>query len=217
MVGSISTTAVIDRAVALPEDAAVGDFCVIGVDRGGADDDEETVFGTGATIRSHTVIYAGNRIGTQFQTGHQVLIREKNVIGDHVSIGSHTVIEHHVSIADGVRIHSHAFIPEYSVLKAGAWIGPRVCVTNARYPGAERSKEFLAGVTIGGRARIGANVTLLPGITVGENALVGAGAVVTKDVPPGKVVVGVPARVTGDVEDLNWKPDMNTPVYGSAT
>ena len=93
------------------------------------------------TYRSHTVIYAGNRIGTGFQTGHGVLVRELNVIGDNVSIGSHTVIEHHVSIGDGVRIHSNAFIPEFTTIEAGAWVGPCVVMTNAMYPGSPRAKE----------------------------------------------------------------------------
>jgi len=56
------------------------------------------VIGDGAVIRSHTVIYAGNRIGRGFQTGHGVMIRESNTIGDEVSIGTGSVIEHHVVI-----------------------------------------------------------------------------------------------------------------------
>jgi acetyltransferase-like isoleucine patch superfamily enzyme len=49
------------------------------------------------------------------------------------------------------------------------------------------------------RASIGSNATIIAGVTIGENALVGAGAVVTKDVPDFAIVVGVPARVIGDV------------------
>jgi UDP-2-acetamido-3-amino-2,3-dideoxy-glucuronate N-acetyltransferase len=45
------------------------------------------------------------------------------------------------------------------------------------------------------RATIGTGAILLPGVTVGEGAVVGAGAVVTKDVPPGAVIAGNPARV----------------------
>jgi UDP-2-acetamido-3-amino-2,3-dideoxy-glucuronate N-acetyltransferase len=65
-------------------------------------------------------------------------------------------------------------------------------------------KDRLVGAHIMPRAKIGANATLLPGVTIGEDALVGAGTVVTKDVPPGAVVVGNPARVIGNVGDIEY-------------
>jgi acetyltransferase-like isoleucine patch superfamily enzyme len=105
-------------------------------------------------------------------------------------------------MGNGVRLHSHCFVPERSVLEDGCWLGPRVVVTNARYPAAPRIKAGLDGVRICRHARLGANVTLLPGVTIGEGALVGAGAVVTKDVPPGQVFVGNPARFLRNVDDL---------------
>lgn len=160
------------------------------------------VIGDEAHIRSHTVVYAGNVIGDRFETGHGVLVRESNEIGDDVSIGSHSVIEHHVRLGDGVRIHSNAFIPEFSVLEAGAWVGPNVVMTNAAYPLGARAKAELAGPVLRERAKIGANATLLPGVVIGRDALVGAGAVVVEDVPDGKVVVGNPARIVRDVTDI---------------
>jgi acetyltransferase-like isoleucine patch superfamily enzyme len=174
----------------------LGDFVVVGEPpRGRADGELSTLIGPGAIIRSHTVIYAGNRIGANFQTGHGALLREENEIGDDVSIGSHSIVEHHVVIGSGVRLHSNVFVPEYSVLEDGCWLGPNVVVTNARYPRSRNVKAELRGARIQRGAKIGANATLLPGITIGENALVGAGAVVVGDVPPGTVVAGNPARV----------------------
>jgi acetyltransferase-like isoleucine patch superfamily enzyme len=163
----------------------------------------ETHIGAGAVVLSHTVIYAGNRIGVHFQTGHSVLIRELNEIGDDVSIGSHSVIEHHVKIANRVRVHSQAFIPEYSVLEEECWVGPNVVFTNALYPRSPGTKSTLKGPHIMPGAKIGANATLLPGVVIGRNALVGAGAVVVDDVPDGKVVVGNPARVIKDISELS--------------
>lgn len=190
--------------VSLPPDAQLDDFIVLGrAPRGQEPGELALVIGAGCVIRSHSVIYAGNTIGDHFQTGHHVTIRELNVIGDHVSIGTHSVIEHHVQIGSHVRLHSRVFVPEYSVLEDGCWLGPNVVVTNARYPLSKGVKEHLVGAHIEAGAMIGANSTLLPGVHVGARALVGAGSVVTKDVPAGMVVAGNPARVINSVDNID--------------
>jgi len=195
--------------VELGDGVLVGDFCVIGQPPRGKENGElPTVIGPGSAIRSHTVIYAGNEIGSRFATGHAVMIREENRIGDDVSIGSHTIVEHHVKIGNGVRIHSQAFIPEYSVLEEGCWIGPNVVLTNALHPLCPKAKACLKGATVKRGAKIGANATLLPDITIGEDALVGAGSVVVDDVPPGAVVAGNPARVIKQIADLDCPYDL---------
>ena len=183
----------------------IEDFCIVGaLPRGKREGELQTVIGENAVIRSHTVIYAGNLIGRNFQTGNKVNIRESNRIGDNVSIGTLSVVEHHVEIGNGVRIHTQAFIPEFSVLEEGCWIGPNVVLTNAKYPLSPGVKDQLAGPVIRKGAKIGANVTILPGVVVGENALVGAGAVVAKDVPAGAVVAGNPARVIRQIAELPY-------------
>ena len=189
--------------VTLGVDASIGEFAILGEPpRGKKPGELETRIGARAVIRSHTVIYAGNVIGDDFQTGHGALVREENQIGDNVSIGSHSIVEHHVVIGNGVRIHSNVFVPEFSVLEDDCWLGPNVVVTNARYPRSKNVKESLKGATIKRGAKIGAHATLLPGIVIGENALVGAGAVVVRDVPAGAVVVGNPARVIKRIEEI---------------
>ncbi|MBN1901540.1 N-acetyltransferase [Candidatus Sumerlaeota bacterium] len=185
----------------------LGDFSIIGEPpRGRKPGELKTILGDDCTIRSHSVIYAGNIIGHRFQTGHYVFLREENEIGDDVSIGTMSMIEHHVKIGNSVRIHSQAFIPEFSVLEDDCWIGPNVVLTNAPYPRAERTKEFLAGVIIRKGAKLGANCTILPGIEIGEMALVGAGAVVTKNVPRETVVAGNPAQIIKSIHELKF-PD----------
>src|SRR5690606_21479354 len=124
-------------------------------------------------------------------------------IGDYVSIGTGSCIEHHILIEDHVRIHSQVFIPEYSTLKAHAWLGPRVVLTNAKYPQSNQVKDSLQGPTIETYAKIGANVTILPGKVIGAHALIGAGSVVVNDIPPHKVVVGNPGRIIRDLAELN--------------
>ncbi len=195
--------------VTLGEGCVVGDYCIVGEPPRGREPGElMTVIGARAVIRSHTVIYAGNRIGEDFQTGHGVLIREENEIGHQVSIGSHSVIEHHVYIGNGVRIHSQVFVPEYSRLEDGCWLGPNVVITNALHPLCPKVKECLKGATIGRGAKIGAGAVLLPAVTVGEMALIGAGAVVVADVPPGAVMVGNPARQIKHIADLDCPYDL---------
>jgi len=194
---------IIHPNVSVGPEAVLGEYVLIGVPpRGCGVGELETIVGRGAVIRSHSVIYAGNVIGANFQAGHGVMIRELNEIGDDVSVGTHSVIEHHVRIASRVRIHSNAFIPEYTILEEGAWVGPNVVVTNARYPLSPGAKDDLQGVRISRGAKIGANVTILPGVVIGRDALVGAGAVVVRDVLEGQVVVGNPARVVRSLRDL---------------
>lgn len=180
------------KGVILKDNVVIGDFAIIG--HPCVQPDAETTIGNDSIIRSHTIIYAGTRIGSNFQSGHGALVRENVKIGDNVSVGSHAEVCHNVIIEDGVRLHSKVFVPEFSHIERGAWIGPAVVLTNAKYPQSSNVKNNLVGPHIGRDAIIGANVTILPGLKIGENAIIGAGAVVTKDVPAGVVIVGPGAR-----------------------
>ena len=193
---SIASTAIIHPHVRLGQGVVIEDFCIVGVPVKGQEG-LETVIGDNAVIRSHTVIYAGNKIGNNFQTGNKANIRECNQIGNSVSIGTLSVVEHHVTLEDGVRLHTQVFIPEFSHLKKRAWVGPNVVFTNARLPQSRNAKDSLQGPVLEEGAIIGANSTLLPGVVVGARALVGAGSIVTHDVAPGTVVMGNPAQATG--------------------
>ncbi len=202
----ISNTAKIHENVVLGDNCVIEDYVIIGAaPRGKKEGELKTVLGNNCHIRSHTVIYAGNNIGNNFQTGNKVNIREENEIGNNVSIGTLSVVEHHVKIEDNARIHTQAFVPEYCILKKGSWIGPNVVLTNAPFPLSGLAKDKLAGSIIEENAKIGANSTLLPGLIIGKGALVGAGSVVTRNVPENSVVVGNPAKIIKNVDDLKYK------------
>ncbi len=204
----VHPSAIVNRSVVVGEGSHVGPYVILGEPPANSDPGEVPLsIGIHAHIRSHTVIYAGSLIGEHFQTGHHVLIRERNEIGDHVSIGSGTVLEHHVRIGHHVRLHSQVFVPEFSVLEDHCWLGPNVVITNAKYPQAPNVKEMLTGAHIKTHAKIGANATLLPGVVIGQHALVGAGSVVTEDVPDYAVVVGNPAKVVNDVRKLPYNTE----------
>jgi acetyltransferase-like isoleucine patch superfamily enzyme len=204
----MSENSIIHPNVQLGEGVTIGAFVIIGEPaRGVAPGEVATIIGNKAVIRSHSVIYAGNEIGDGFQTGHNVMVREENEIGSDVSIGTHSIVEHHVYIGDGVRIHSQVFVPEFSRLEAGCWLGPNVVLTNARYPRSPKVKDELIGPIIHGGAKIGANSTLLPGVVIGRNVLVGAGSVVVRDVPDGAIVAGNPAKFIKWVKVLGVYPE----------
>jgi acetyltransferase-like isoleucine patch superfamily enzyme len=199
----ISKTAIIYPNVSLGKGCVVEDFVIIGAPQKGYKPGElKTIIGDNAIIRSHTVIYAGNRIGNNFHTGNKANIRELNEIGDDVSIGTLSVIEHHVKIGNKARIHTQVFIPEYTILEEESWIGPNVVITNTKYPKAPDAKNEMKGAYVKKFAIVGANSTLLPAVVIGEHSLVGAGSVVTKDVADRTVVAGNPAVVIKNIADL---------------
>jgi acetyltransferase-like isoleucine patch superfamily enzyme len=153
----------------------------------------EVKIGANSVVRSHTVIYAGVVAGDNLQTGHGAMIRENNVIGKGVSIGTNATLEAGNRIGDGTRIHSGCFL-ENVTLGKNVFVGPNVVFTDDPHPPCPKCTESVGGAVVGDGAAIGANSTILPGVRIGENSLVGAGSVVTKDVAPGTVVAGNPAR-----------------------
>ncbi len=121
-----------------------------------------------------------------------------------MSIGTGSVIEHHVVIEDGVRLHSNVFVPEFSHLRTGCWLGPNVVLTNAKYPLSPDVKQNLRGPTIMPGAKIGANATILPGLTIGCDSLIGAGSVIVRDVSDRSVVVGNPGQQIKTLAELPY-------------
>lgn len=160
------------------------------------------VLGPGSRLRSGTVLYDGSVIGSGLETGHHVVIREDCVLGDRVSIWSNTVIDYDCRIGDDVKIHTNCYVAQHTEILDGAFLAPGVTIANDLYPGQAESAARMSGPWIGPGAQLGVNVTVLPFVRIGEGCLIGAGSVVTRDIAPGLVAFGNPARVHGRVSDL---------------
>src|SRR6478609_4059696 len=155
---------------------------------------EDTVVSSGA------IVFAGSTVGARSIVGDQSCIRERVQLGEDCVLGRGSLIENDTTVGSGTRIQAGAYITAYSTLEEDVFIAPCVVTTNDNYMGrTERRRAEMRGPTIRRSARIGAGAILCPGIEIGAEAFVGAGAVVTKDVPPRVVVVGIPARVLRDV------------------
>ncbi len=157
-------------------------------------DEEQTPprIGSGATVRSGTIIYPDVVVGDGLQTGHHVVVREQTVVGDDVVLGTKTVIDGRCDVGDGASLQTGVYVPPYSEVGDRVFLGPNAVLTNDPYP--LRRDCDLEGATLKADATVGANATILPGVTVGERAFVAAGSVVTEDVPPETLAVGVPAE-----------------------
>jgi UDP-2-acetamido-3-amino-2,3-dideoxy-glucuronate N-acetyltransferase len=124
-------------------------------------------------------------------------------IGDGTRIGPFVEIQRGVTIGARCKIQSHTFICDGVDIGEGVFIGHGVLFVNDKFPRATNQSGALASesdwellpVQVQERATIGSGAIVLGGVTIGEEALVGAGAVVSRDVAPGDVVAGVPARV----------------------
>lgn len=163
---------------------------------------QRLVLGPGARLRTGTVLYAGVEIGSGFQSGHHVIVREGTRIGDQVAVWSNAVIDYGCVIGNRAKIHCNCYVAQFTELEDDVFLAPGVTIANDLFPGNPESAAAMAGPLIRAGAQIGVNATILPYVTIGAGAIVGAGSVVTRDIPPATVAYGHPAVPVRRVDEL---------------
>ena len=134
-------------------------------------------------------------------------IREHARVGADVSIGQHVYIDEGVTIGDRCKIQNGANVFAGVTLGDEVFVGPSVTFTNDLNPRATGDWE-ITETRVERGASIGANATVVCGVTLGAGCMVGAGSVVIRDVAPGELVVGNPARVIGRVDADGTRVEM---------
>jgi len=156
--------------------------------------------GTGCVVSTGAVVYRGAVLGPGCIVGDMASVRERCVLGERVLVGRGTCVENDTTIGDLTKIQSNAYITAYMTIEDHVFVAPCVQTTNDNFMGrTEKRHDLIKGATIRRGARVGGGVVLCPGVEIGEEAFIAAGAVVTRDAPAGKVLMGVPARVVRDV------------------
>lgn len=161
--------------------------------------DEGAQIDCGTRIWHWVHICGGARIGERCSFGQNVFV------SNDVIIGSNCKVQNNVSIYDGVTLEDEVFC------------GPSMVFTNVINPRAAvvRKQEYRRTLVKRGTT-IGANATIVCGVTLGEYSFIGAGAVVTRDVKPYALMVGVPARQTGWISQHGTRLKLPLTGHGDA-
>jgi UDP-3-O-[3-hydroxymyristoyl] glucosamine N-acyltransferase len=169
----------------------------------------DLVLGSGVTVCCGAVVYAGAAIGAGSIIGDQAQVREGAVVGERSVVGRASCVDFSANVGDRVSIQTGVYVTSYAVVEDEVFLGPGVLMTNDDTMGRHTKGEALHAPIVRRAARVGGAVVIVPGVEIGEEAFVGAGAVVTRDVAPREVVLGVPARAVRRIADSelleNWR------------
>jgi UDP-2-acetamido-3-amino-2,3-dideoxy-glucuronate N-acetyltransferase len=147
---------------------------------------ETAIVDDGAQIGSGTKVWHFCHVMGTAQIGENCVLGQNVFVGNNAILGSNVKVQNNVSVYEGVVCEDDVFL------------GPSMVFTNVVNPrsAVNRKEEFKKTLVKKGTT-VGANVTIVCGTTLGEYCFIGAGAVITKDVKPYALMVGVPARQKG--------------------
>lgn len=157
------------------------------------------VISDGCMIGALVAIYRGSKIGQGVMIADLSSVREDVEIGKFTIVGRGVAIENDTRIGRYVKVETNAYVTAHTVIEDRCFVAPMVTMTNDNFLGRTQERfKHTKGPHLKKGARVGANATLMPGVTIGEDAVVAAGSLVKRDVPPRKVVAGVPAGIFRD-------------------
>ena len=161
----------------------IGTDCVIGPNT----DLHDTLVGHGSLVE-HSV-GRGAEIGDGASVGPYSFLRPGTVLEGESKVGAYCEVKNS-RVGEGSKVPHLSYIGDAEI-GADANVGAGTITAN--YDGVNKNRT-----TLGDGAFTGVNTTLIAPVEVGEDAYTGAGAVINKDVPPGKLAVGSPARAIRD-------------------
>ena len=141
------------------------------------------------------------KLGKNVKVWHFAYVGDDTEIGDNVIIGSLSHIDRNVKIGSNTKIEGCVYIPPMTMIGKGVFIGPGTVFTNDPYPPSNR----LEGVVVEDGVVIGARAVIKAGARIGKYSVVAMGSIVTKNVPPNTVVMGIPARSIYSRDKYNVK------------
>ena len=167
-------------------------------------------------IHETAIIDQGAQIGSGSCVWHWVHVCSGAQIGQNVSLGQNVFVGNNVKISDNCKVQNNVSVYDNVTLEKGVFCGPSMVFTNVYNPRSliERKDEY-RDTHIGKGATLGANCTVICGVNIGAFAFIGAGAVITKDVKPHALMVGVPARQIGWMSEFGEQLDL--PLEGTAS
>ncbi len=186
------STAYIEATVELEPDVTIEPNVIL---RGATRIGRGTVIGAGSVIADTVVgrdchiwasVLEASEVGDEVSIGPFSHLRPGSVIGPGAELGNYAEVKNS-RLGAGVRQHHMSYLGDAEV-GAGTNVGAGTITAN--YDGRRKSRT-----TIGKDVFLGVDSMLVAPLTIGDGAKTGAGAVVTRDVPPGKLAVGVPARM----------------------